>query len=76
MTVSGITGPVAGPGVGEFTVTITGTAGSAGNVGVEKSIDLINWAPVQTSAVASGAFSINITTVGAEPTAFFRLIGQ
>lgn len=76
VTVSGITGPVAGPGVGEFTVTITGTAGSAGNVGVEKSIDLINWAPVQTSAVASGAFSINITTVGAEPTAFFRLIGQ
>ena len=76
VTVSGITGPVAGPGVGEFTVTITGTAGSAGNVGVEKSIDLINWAPVQTSAVPSGAFSINITTVGAEPTAFFRLIGQ
>jgi autotransporter-associated beta strand protein len=76
VTVSGITGPVAGPGVGEFTVTITGTAGSAGNVGVEKSTDLITWAPVQTSVVPSGAFSLNITTMGAEPKAFFRLIGQ
>ncbi len=55
---------------------VTGSAGSAGNVGVEKSIDLINWAPIQTSAVPSGAFSINITTMGAEPQVFFRLIGQ
>ena len=75
-TITGITGPVAGPGVGEFTVTITGSTVAAGNLGVEKSTDLITWGPVQTSAVPGGVFSIAVTTVGAEPKAFFRLIGQ
>ena len=76
VTNTGITGPVAGPGVGEFTVTITGNTAAAGNLGVEKSTDLITWVPVQTSAVPGGAFSISVTSVGAEPKAFFRLIGQ
>ena len=75
-TVAGITGPVAGPGAGEFTVTITGSTDGAGNLSVEKSTDLVIWVPVQTVAVLGGPFSISLTTVGAEPKAFFRLSGQ
>ena len=75
-TVSGISGPVAGPGVGEFTVTITGSSDTAGNLGVEMSTDLLIWTPVQTTPVLGGAFSIPVTFVGEEPKAFFRLSGQ
>ena len=74
-TVSGITGPVAGPGVGEFTVTITGSTDTAGNIGVEMSTDLLIWNLVQTTPVLGGAFSIPVTFVGEEPKAFFRLSG-
>jgi autotransporter-associated beta strand protein len=75
-TVSGITGPVAGPGVGEFTVTITGSTDTAGNVGVEMSTDLRIWNLVKTSPVLGGSFSLPVTIVGTEPKAFFRLSGQ
>ncbi|MEO0017845.1 MAG: hypothetical protein RLZZ522_1128, partial [Verrucomicrobiota bacterium] len=75
-TVSGISGPVAGPNPGEFTVTITGSTATAGSLDVEMSTDLLTWNLVQTTPVLGGAFSIPVTFVGEEPKAFFRVSGQ
>jgi autotransporter-associated beta strand protein len=73
VTVTGITAPVAGPGVGEFTVTMTGSSNFAGDVVVEQSTDLITWVTAQISPIPSGAFSIPIVMEGKGPKSFFRV---
>ena len=73
VTISGISQPVAGPGVGEFTVTLSGDSNFAGNVVIERSTNLVDWSVAQTTSIPEGAFALPIVSVGSLPKAFFRV---
>jgi autotransporter-associated beta strand protein len=73
VTIAAISKPVAGPGVGEFTVTIGGSSNFVGNVVIEKSTNLVDWSIAQTTAVSEGNFSIPIVLTESAPKAFFRV---
>ena len=72
LTISRITGPAGG----QF--TLSGSTDKAGQVVTEKATSLtppVSWTPMATNAVSGGAFSFPIPQ-GAEPQAFYRLMGQ